>query len=213
MGAAAMARGSRASERAASLLVAAGRSDRVERAPAQRSPKPFRPRLELLGEPGVERATVERLGLRLRQHLEAQVHARLDGPLVQEVVAEAVDRADARLLEMRDGVLEPPAPRAASAARSRSSSSPARSRSFSSPAAFSVNVSAAIVCTVPRPSAKTLTRRATSSLVLPVPAAASTTSVSSSDVRMRSRSAWSTSALTASPSARAARRSAPAPSA
>src|SRR5207249_10643270 len=83
----------------------------VERAPVQRSPEPFRRGLELLGEPGVERATVERFGLRLRQHLEARVHARLDGPLVEEVVAEAVDRADPRLLEMGDGVLDPRATR------------------------------------------------------------------------------------------------------
>ena len=71
----------------------------VERAPAQRAPEPFRRSLELLGQPGVEGAAVERLGLRLRQHLEARVHSRLDGPLVQQVVAEAVDRADARHLE------------------------------------------------------------------------------------------------------------------
>ena len=85
----------------------------VERAPSQGSPEPFGRSLELLGKPGVERAAIERLGLRLRQHLEARVHARLDGPLVQEIVAEAVDRADARLLEVGDGVLDPCATRAA----------------------------------------------------------------------------------------------------
>ena len=101
---------------------------------------------------------------------------------MQEVGAEAVDRADARLLELRDGLVEAgrAAPSPASAA-CRACSSSARSRSFISPAAFSVNVTATTLCTVPRPSASTATSRATSSLVLPVPAAASTTIVASSD--------------------------------
>src|SRR5262245_5977065 len=83
--------------------------------------------------------------------------------------------------------------RCAPAATSRrASSSWPRSLSFSSPAARSVKVTATTVSTCPRPSARTLTRRAISSVVLPVPAAASTTSDSSSEARIRSRSLRST---------------------
>jgi hypothetical protein len=84
----------------------------VERAPAERAPQAFGRSLELLGQPGVEGAAVERLGLGLGQHLEARIRSRFDGPLVEEIVAEAVDRANARLFQVRDRVLEPRAPRA-----------------------------------------------------------------------------------------------------
>ncbi len=95
------------------------------------------------------------------------------------------------------------ATRCSTAVRSRSRRS--RSRSFNSPAAFSVKVTATILSTVVRPSARIRTIRPTSSVVLPVPAAASTTSVSSRAVAISARAAASdkaaVSTITASPGA------------
>ena len=142
---AATARGSRASRRAcqpARRSRSTGSPSNERRGAARVAPPRTAPPAPGL-EPAVERAAIERLGLRLRQHLEARVDPRLHRPLVQQVVAEAVDRADARLFQVGDRRL--PAARAArcpALRRTRSSSSSARSRSFSSPAAFSVNVSA-----------------------------------------------------------------------
>ena len=75
------------------------------RAPAERAAQPLGRRLELRLDPPVERAAIERLGLRLGQDLEARVDQRLHRPLVQEVVAEAVDGADARFFQVGDGVV------------------------------------------------------------------------------------------------------------
>src|SRR5208282_6344664 len=66
-----------------------------------------------------------------------------------------------------------------------------RSRNLSSPAAFSVNVTATIRASSPRPDPITDTIRFTSAVVLPVPAAASITSVTPRSSRIRSRTAWS----------------------
>ena len=125
---------------------------------------------------------------------------RLHRPLVEEVVAESVDGADARLLEARHRVVQAVAPlragRAPPAAPPRAS---ARRRSLSSPAAFSVNVTATTLwscaapvgehrdqprhelassCPCPRPPRPPCSRRARS--------------------RICSRAAWSASGVTAS---------------
>ena len=65
-------------------------------------------------EPAVERPPVERLAPAASvEHLEARVDPRLHRSLVQEVVAEAVDGADARLLQAGHRRVEPLAARAA----------------------------------------------------------------------------------------------------
>jgi hypothetical protein len=57
-------------------------------------------------EPAVEGSTLQALRLFLGRHLEAGIHSRLHGPLVQEVCAEGVDRSDAGQLELLEGALE-----------------------------------------------------------------------------------------------------------
>ena len=130
---------------------------------------------------------VEAVRLRLGQHREQRIDARLDRPLAQQLGAEPVDRVDVRFFERRRARARAAAatPRSAAVGARRSSAS--RRRSFSSPAAFSVNVTATISVIVARPVASTRRMRFTSSVVLPVPAAASTTSVSSSSSAMASR--------------------------
>ncbi len=131
--------------------------------------------LECLLQPLVDDAVQHPHRDRLQQDLEARVDVGLDGPLTQQVGAEAVDGADVGVLEVRERVLE--AVRASPSRCARACSISSRSRSFSSPAAFSVKVTATISPMRARPSASVFTIRATSSVVLPVPAAASTTSV------------------------------------
>ena len=108
---------------------------------------------------------------------------RLDRPLAQQVGAEAVNRADVRLLEVGERRVEAPALRAALAG-------PLRAR-FELRAQPQLQLAGRLLgerhrddlVDVARPAASTFTMRATSSVVLPVPAAASTTSVSSSERR------------------------------
>ena len=92
-------------------------------------------------EPAIEGAPEEIAGDVLGRDLEERIDAGLDRPLAQQIAAERVDGADARLLELRQRRVEMRAPPPIAAARaSRARSISARSRSFSSPAAFSVKV-------------------------------------------------------------------------
>ena len=156
-----------------------------------------------------ERLVEQPLRLRLGQHREQRIDARLDRTLAQQLGAEAVNGADVRFLErlqrlvQRDRARRPARP-------SRATSSASRSRSFSSPAAFSVKVTATMPSHARRGRSRGCGRSgSTSSVVLPVPAAASTTSVSSSAFGDRSRACASASAaalpgqaVMASPAAR-----------
>ena len=62
--------------------------------------------LQRLLEPGAEGARVQPVGLRLGQHGEERIDARLDRPLAEQFRAEAVDGVDVRLLERLERVLE-----------------------------------------------------------------------------------------------------------
>ena len=75
-------------------------------APTQGTTDPVRRIGQCLLEPSVER--LPEGALRLGQHVELRIHARLDRPLVQEVGTEPVDRADLRLFEVRTRVLDVP---------------------------------------------------------------------------------------------------------
>ena len=72
------------------------------RATPERAPQSLGGPLELGLDPAVEGAAIERLRLRLGEDLKARVDERLHRALVEEVVAEAVDRAHARLFQMRE---------------------------------------------------------------------------------------------------------------
>ena len=167
---------------------------------------------QLLLEPSAERIVEQPRRRRLGEHFEQRIDARLDRPLAQQIGAEAVDGADVRLLESRERCVEQRATRSSAPASVRARSSRSRNRSLSSPAAFSVNVTATILSTSVRPSARMRTIRPTSSVVLPVPAAASTTSVSSRCWRSVSRAVGVgqgqiSKRVMASPAARSGRRS------
>ena len=87
----------------------AGRRRRVEttcRATAQRAADTLGRVGQRFLQPAVEGAVEQPARIRLRQHLEAGIHLRLDRPLAHQVGAEAVDRAHLRVLQARDGVVQ-----------------------------------------------------------------------------------------------------------
>ena len=73
----------------------------------QRPPQALGRILQRLLQPRVEGARVQPIRLRLGHDGEERVDARLDGPLPQEIRAEAVDRVDVRFLELRERLLQP----------------------------------------------------------------------------------------------------------
>ena len=156
-------------------------------APAQQAAQALARRAERLLEPAIESAFEEFAGDVVGCDLEHRIDARLDRPLAQQIGAERMNRADARLLELAERAGEPRALAGISCGSLRALSISPRSRSFSSPAAFSVKVTATIRSSSARPPASAATIRLTSAVVLPVPAAASTISVVSRSLRIRSR--------------------------
>ena len=70
---------------------------------------PSRRILQRLLQPRAERAIVETIRLRLGQHGEQRIDARLDRPLAQQLRAEAVNRVDVRFLERLEGFFQQPA--------------------------------------------------------------------------------------------------------
>ena len=89
-------------------------------------------------------AVVQAAGLRLGEHREQRIDARLDRALAQQLGAEPVNGVDVRFFERLERVLEARRARRRRWRSARSCSSRSRSRSFSSPAAFSVKVTATI---------------------------------------------------------------------
>src|SRR5690349_10865149 len=74
-------------------------SKRATRTP-QRPADAFRRVLETLLKPTIERCPEQPFRLPFREHPEQRIDTRFHRPLTQQVGAEAVDRADVRLLEV-----------------------------------------------------------------------------------------------------------------
>ena len=88
------------------VSVRLARTHRAAR-PAQRPANTFGRILEIRLQPGVEGLPEQPLRLSFSEHAEQRIDARFNRPLAKQVGAEAVNRADVRFLELRNGALEP----------------------------------------------------------------------------------------------------------